>query len=46
MLHMLKLKSPEKIEICVSKLCLGRGKSFVRSFQTGFRMTPTVTKMV
>jgi len=41
-----KITRKRKIEICVSKLCLERGKSCVRSFQTGFRITPTVTKMV
>jgi len=41
-----KITWKRKIEICASKLCLERGKSCVRSFQTGFRITPTVTKMV
>ena len=41
-----KITWKRKIEICVSKLYLERGKSCVRSFQTGFRITPTVTKMV
>ena len=31
-----KITWKRKIEICVSKLCLERGKSCVRSFQTGF----------